>query len=183
MIAVVPVLAACQGSTVTVAAEPVYASNVASSLDFCTTQEQGQVVPADPANYQALIPKLTAGQTLLLAPGEYPRLVIANIRGAPGRCITITGPRGSRRATIFGEIGNNTVEIIDSSYVVVSNLVIDSRGVPGADGIKAPTAAQGATHHVVVDGNLIIGASETQQTDGSRPRPQPGIGSFGETRS
>ena len=150
----------------TVAAEPVYASNVASSLDFCMTREQGRVVPADPANYQALIPKLTAGQTLLLAPGEYPRLVIANIRGAPGRCITITGPTGSRRATIFGEIGNNTVEIIDSSYVIVSNLMIDSRDVPGADGIKAPGTTQGATHHVVVDGNLIIGAGASQQTDG-----------------
>jgi hypothetical protein len=90
LVAVVPVLAACQGGAATVVAEPVYASNVASSLDFCMTREQGRVVPADPANYQALIPKLTAGQTLLLAPGEYPRLVIANIRGAPGRCITIT---------------------------------------------------------------------------------------------
>ena len=80
------------------------------------------MVPADPASYQALIPTLSAGQTLILAPDEYPRLVIANIRGAPRRCITITGPTGSRRATIFGEIGNNTVEIIDSSYVVVSNL-------------------------------------------------------------
>jgi hypothetical protein len=148
---------------VTVAAEPIYASNVASSRDFCKTPEHGWVVPADPANYQALIPTLSAGQTLMLAPGEYPRLVIANIRGAPGRCITIKGPTGSRRATIFGAIGNKTVEIIDSSYVAVSNLVIDSRGVPGADGIKA---AQGATHHVVVDGNLIIGAGATQQTDG-----------------
>ena len=117
LVAVVPVLAACQGGAATVVAEPVYASNVASSLDFCMTREQGRVVPADPANYQALIPKLTTGQTLRLAPGEYPRLVIANIRGAPGRCITITGPTGSQRATIFGEIGNNTVEIIDSSYV------------------------------------------------------------------
>jgi len=117
-----PVLAACQGSGVTVAAEPVYASNLALSRDFCIAREQGRVVPADPASYQALIPTLSAGQTLILAPDEYPRLVIANIRGAPGRCITITGPTGSRRATIFGEIGNNTVEIIDSSYVVVSNL-------------------------------------------------------------
>ena len=164
--AVARALTACQGSAVTVAAEPVYASNVASSLDFCMTREQGRVVPADPANYQALIPTLSAGQTLMLAPGEYPRLVIANIRGAPGRCITITGPTGSRRATIFGEIGNNTVEIIDSSYVIVSNLMIDSRDVPGADGIKAPGTTQGATDHVVVDGNLIIGAGASQQTDG-----------------
>ena len=78
-----PVLAACQGSGVTVAAEPVYASNLALSRDFCIAREQGRVVPADPASYQALIPTLSAGQTLILAPDEYPRLVIANIRGAP----------------------------------------------------------------------------------------------------
>jgi hypothetical protein len=30
---------------------------------------------------------------------------------------------------IFGQVGNQTVEIVDSSYLVVSNLVIDGRGV------------------------------------------------------
>jgi hypothetical protein len=79
-----------------------------------------------------MIPGLVAGDTLVLAPGEYPRLTIANLAGAPGRCVTITGPAGDRPAVIFGEIGNKTVEIIDSSYIVVTNLVIDGRGIPGA---------------------------------------------------
>jgi hypothetical protein len=139
---------------------------MASSRQFCAAREQGRVVLADPSNYRALIAKLTVGQTLLLAPGEYPRLVIANVHGEPGRCITITGPTGTRRATVMGEIGNNTVEIISSSYVILRNLVIDSRGVPGADGIKAPAAMQGTTHHVALEGNLIIGAGASQQTDG-----------------
>jgi hypothetical protein len=30
---------------------------------------------------------------------------------------------------IFGQIGNQTVEIIDSSYIVLSNLVVDGGGV------------------------------------------------------
>ncbi len=76
---------------------------------------------------------------------------------------------GTGRRTVrshFGETGNKTVEIIDSSYIVVSNLVIDGRGLPGADGIKAPASPHPATHHIVLDGNLIIGAGATQQTDG-----------------
>jgi hypothetical protein len=113
-----------------------------------------------------MIGGLVPGDTLVLTAGEYPRLTIANLAGAPGRCITITGPAGDRPAVIFGEIGNKTVEIIDSSYIVVSNLVIDGRGLPGADGIKALASPHPATHHVVLDGNLIIGAGANQQTDG-----------------
>jgi hypothetical protein len=145
------------------AAAPVYEQESASR-DFCVTRES--VLHADPSNYRTLLPRLIAGDTLLLAPGQYQRLTIANLRGAPGRCITIMGPPGSQRAIIFGEIGNKTVEIIDSSYVVLTRLVIDSRGIPGADGIKALTSPGSATHHVVLDGNLIIGAGATQQTDG-----------------
>jgi hypothetical protein len=113
-----------------------------------------------------MIPGLVPGDTLVLAAGEYPRLTIANLAGAAGLCITITGPAGDRPAVIFGEIGNKTVEIIDSSYLVISNLVIDGRGLPGADGIKALASPHPATHHVVLDGNLIIGAGANQQTDG-----------------
>ena len=120
----------------------------------------------DPSNYRRLIAGLVPGDTLVLAAGEYPRLTIANLSGAPGRCVTITGPAGERPAVIFGEIGKRTVEIIDSSYIVLSNLVIDGRGLPGADGIKALASPHPATHHIVLDGNLIIGAGANQQTDG-----------------
>jgi hypothetical protein len=70
-----------------------------------------------------MIPGLMPGDTLVLAAGEYPRLTVANLAGALGRCITITGPASDRPAVILGEIGHRTVEIIDSSYLVVSNLV------------------------------------------------------------
>jgi hypothetical protein len=113
-----------------------------------------------------MIGGLVPGDTLVLTAREYPRLTIANLAGAPGRCITITGAAGDRPAVIFGDIGNKTVEIIDWSYIVVSNLVIDGRGLPGADGVKALASPHPATHHVVLDGNLIIGAGANQQTDG-----------------
>jgi hypothetical protein len=73
-----------------------------------------------------MIPGLVAGDTLVLAGGDYPRLTMANLAGAPGRCVTITGPAGDRPAVIFGEIGNRTVKIIDSSYIEISNLVCRS---------------------------------------------------------
>jgi hypothetical protein len=134
--------------------------------DFCAAQEPRRILRADPSNYRRTIGGLVPGDTLVLASGEYPRLTIANLAGAPGRCITITGPAGDRPAVIFGEIGNRTVEIIDSSYIVITNLVIDGRGLPGADGVKAVASPHPATHHIVVEGNLIVGAGANQQTDG-----------------
>jgi hypothetical protein len=166
LVAVAPALSGCQGPGERAAATPAYEPTGTPPRDFCTTQQAGRVLRADPTNYRTLLSSLIAGDTLLLAPGEYSRLEVANLRGMPGHCITITGPPRNPRAIIYGEIGNKTVEIVDSSYLVISNLVIDSRGLPGADGIKAPAAPLSVTHHVVLDGNLIIGAGATQQTDG-----------------
>jgi hypothetical protein len=158
-------LSACQGSGGMMAAGGNEPRGTPPS-DFCAAQEPTRILRADPSNYRSMIGGLVPGDTLVLTAGEYPRLTIANLAGAPSRCITITGPAGDRPAVIFGEIGNKTVEIIDSSYIVVRNLVIDGRGLPGADGIKALASPHPATHHVVLDGNLIIGAGANQQTDG-----------------
>jgi hypothetical protein len=135
------------------------------SEEFCAAKGQGRILRADPSNYQELVRALRAGDTLVLTAGRYPRLTIANLNGAPARCITVTGPPAGPRPVIAGQAGNNTVEIVDSSYIVVSNLTIDSLGM-GGDGIKAPRAAHAATHHIVLDRNLIIGAGGFQQTDG-----------------
>jgi hypothetical protein len=135
------------------------------SRDFCAAKGQGRVLRADPTDYGKLVPVLQAGDTLQLAAGQYPRLTIANLNGEPGRCITVAGPAADPRAVIAGQGGHNTVEIINSSYIVISNLTIDSRGM-GGDGIKAPRAEHPATHHIILDGNLIIGAGGGQQTDG-----------------
>jgi hypothetical protein len=134
--------------------------------NFCALNELGRILRGDPSNYRRLLPTLRPGDTLLLAPGPYQLLTIAHVVGAPARCITITGPSTGPRAVIVGEIGSNTGEIVDSSYVVVSNLTIDSRGIPGADGIKAPATPHPATHHIVLDNNLIVGAGANQQNDG-----------------
>jgi hypothetical protein len=134
--------------------------------NFCAPRMPGQVIAADPSNYQHLLTRLEPGDTLRLEPGIYRRLTIAGLNGAPGACITIAGPIAGPRAKIIGENGYNTVSIERSSYLVLRNLVIDSAGIPGADGIKAPRTQSAATHHIVLDGNLIIGAGANQQTDG-----------------
>jgi hypothetical protein len=140
--------------------------NEAPLAKFCASEEPGRFFQAGPSTYRALLATLMPGDTLLLTPGEYPRLRIADLHGAPGRCITISRPAGPARAVIVGEAGHRTVEIVDSSYVVVKDLVIDSRNIPGADGVKAPATGRSPPHHIVLDGNLIIGAGATQQTDG-----------------
>src|SRR5215469_12755864 len=133
---------------------------------FCAASTAGRVVQGDPSNYRTLLAQLGPGDTLRLAAGSYRPLTIAGVKGAPGRCVTITGPTAGPRAIIIGEPGHNTLEIADSSYLVVANLTIDSHGIPGAYGIAVTPKAGSLIHHIIIDGNLIIGAGATQQTDG-----------------
>ena len=147
------------------AAMPAHEPIAVPSEDFCTASAPGRTLQADPDNYQELIGTLQAGDTLLLAAGRYRRLTIADLNGEPGRCITVTGPTAGQRAVIAGEVRHSTVDIVSSSYIVLSNLAIDSLGM-GGDGIKAPRTTHAATHHIVLDGNLIAGAVAGQQTDG-----------------
>ena len=151
-------------ASATASAMPPHDPSGVPSDGFCVAKGQA-VLRADPSNYQELVPALRPGDTLLLISGRYPRLTIANLTGEPGRRITVTGPAEGPRAVIAGQKGYTTVEIVDSSYIVVSNVTIDSLGM-GGDGIKARRAAHQAMHHIVLDGNLIIGAGTFQQTDG-----------------
>jgi hypothetical protein len=149
-----------------VAATPSDSAPAVPSDDYCVPRQIGRVLTADPANYQTVLARLSPGDTLLLKPGSYRRLAVSGVNGAPGACITIAGPAAGARARIIGESGSNTVSIEQSSFVVVRGLVIDSAGIPGANGIKAPRMRAGATHHIVLDGNLIVGAGANQQNDG-----------------
>ena len=93
-------------------AAPVRQVSSAPVEDFCASGRSGRILRGDPSNYRRLLPTLRPGDTLLLAPGPYRLLTIARINGAPGRCITITGPATGPRAVIVGAIGSNTVEIV-----------------------------------------------------------------------
>jgi hypothetical protein len=123
------------------------------------------VVSADPSNYRALLTTLKPGDTLNLAPGTYPRLNIKGLNGTPDQWITITGPPSGPPAIIIGEPEYNTVEILNSSYLAIENLRIDSRGIPGAFGISARYHEENLTHDIRIEGNTLVGQNGGQQTD------------------
>jgi len=123
-------------------------------------------VNAEPSNYQALLRNLKPGDTLNLAPGKYPPLNLTNLNGTPEEWIVITGPSEAPPAVIEGAPEHNTVEITDCSYVSIENLVIDSRGIPGAFGISATGHEHNQTHDIRIEGNTLIGQNGSQQTDG-----------------
>ena len=141
-------------------------SRGAAPAELCSTSGTGERITANPSNYAHIMRTLRPGQTMLLAPGNYPRLNIVNLRGQPGKCIVITGPKDGPPAVIHGVPRFNTVDIVNSSYVALKNVLIDSRGIPGAFGISAGRGTSSVTHHILIEGNTLIGQGGAQQTDG-----------------
>lgn len=133
---------------------------------LCSNTGTGRRIPASPSNYAEIVKTLKPGDTMMLEPGNYPRLTIAGLRGEPGRCIIITGPKEGTPAVIQGAPRFNTVDIVNSSYVALQNLLIDSRGIPGAFGISAGRGTSSLTHHILIEDNTLIGQGGAQQTDG-----------------
>lgn len=123
------------------------------------------VVEANPSNYRSLLGALKPGDTMKLAAGRYSKLYINRLRGTEAAWITITGPASDSPAVITGSYGYNTVEILDSSYVAIQNLRIDSRGIAGAFGISARGGEDNHTHHIRIEGNIFVGQNGGQQTD------------------
>jgi hypothetical protein len=80
--------------------------------------------------------------------------------------VTITGPESGSPAVVLGSSGINTVEILNSSYVSIENLRIDSRGIPGTFGISAKGHEENLTHDIRIENNVLIGQNGGQQTDG-----------------
>src|SRR5579862_6525184 len=137
-----------------------------AALFYAAQPGTAAVVEANPANYRALLRDLNPGDTLNLAPGNYSRLPIRDVNGTPDAWITITGPKSGPPAVIFGVLHNNTVEITNCSYLAIENLRIDSRGIPGAFGISAREHDRNVTHHIRIEGNVLVGLDGGQQTDG-----------------
>jgi hypothetical protein len=123
-------------------------------------------IDANPSNYQALLRRLKPGDTFNLAPGTYPTLTLSGLNGTPEAWITIAGPPQGPPALIVCEPGrHNTVEIYNSSYLVIENLRIDSRGIPGAFGIAAHGREQNVVHDIRIEGNTFVRQDGNQQTD------------------
>ena len=123
-------------------------------------------ITANPSNYRTVLRSLKPGDSMVLSPGEYKPLYLSDLNGTPEAWITIKGPAVGAPAIIVGESGSNTVEIVNSSYLAIENLRIDSQGIPGAFGISAKGRNLNRTHDVRIEGNSLVGQNGNQQTDG-----------------
>jgi len=122
-------------------------------------------VNADPSTYQAALATVKPGDTLHLAAGTYPLLVVSSLNGTAQSPITITGPAAGG-AVVQGDASDNVVEIVNSSYVVLQNLTIDSMGLDGVFGVSAKGGTSNTVHDITIEGCTLKGQGASQQTDG-----------------
>ncbi len=120
------------------------------------------VIDADPSNYRALLGTLGPGDTMVLAPGSYARLTLSGLRGEPGGWIVITGPTTGEPAIITSESCCNTVQLYDSAYVAVENLVVDVGGLA----VDAINAKDSVSHHIRIEGCTLQNFPNDQQIVG-----------------
>jgi hypothetical protein len=125
---------------------------------------RADVIEATPATYRAALKRLRPGDTLQLSPGSYRHLPVFDLNGNDDAWITIMGPVSGPAAVITGTPSANAVEIVNSSYVSIENLRIDSAGIPGSFGVSAK-GADNFTHHIRLEANVFVGQGGGQQTD------------------
>lgn len=123
-------------------------------------------IPATPGDYKSLLPTLQPGDTLQLAAGTYPRLNISGLNGDSSSPITIEGPQSGAPAVIEADTGPccNTIEITNSSYVVLRRLTVDGLHVDGAFGLSAKGGTGNLVHHITVEDCTFINHDGSQQT-------------------
>jgi hypothetical protein len=127
----------------------------------------GTTYEADPSNYVDVIEQLQPGDTLNLAAGDYdncstPGLYVNGVHGTESEPITITGPESGAPATIHGCSGYNIIQIDDSSYVTIKNLVVNG-GNLDLDGINSKDAP---THDITFDSIELYNLGTEQSTVG-----------------
>ena len=117
----------------------------------------------NPSNYRSVISTLTPGSVLQLETGTYTDgLPIINMHGEAGLPIEITGPTQGDPAVFTGNPCCNTIQIQDSSYIVISNLRIDGNNISGIDAVNG----RGITHNITVSNLTIVGHAPDQGTIG-----------------
>ncbi len=131
------------------------ATSVASAADL----------QADPSNYVSQLGKLQPGDTLHLAAGTYTKqLNISGLNGSPQALISITGPDSGAAAIFVGNSCCNTVEFLNSSYVVVRSITVDAQHLPGVFGVSAKGGTSNLVHHIRIEGCTFLNHDGSQQT-------------------
>lgn len=135
------------------------------------TPAPGNVINANPSDYLTKLAALRAGDTLLLAPGNYgvdaqgsdtsnpPGLPVFNLNGSPSAPITITGPATGAMPVLMGRSTHNTIRFERSSYIVVRRIVVDGRRLGGAG-----VAAQDVCHDITIEDCQFLRHDDDQQT-------------------
>ena len=120
---------------------------------------------AGPQDYREFLPRLTAGDRLLLRAGDYERgLPLRDLNGEPGHPIIIEGPPAEPRARFIARPGANTVSLVNVRHVSVRNLELDGRNLP-VDAVKAEGHARYA-HFVTLENLYIHDHAASQQNVG-----------------
>jgi hypothetical protein len=131
------------------------------------TFAQSSEISANSSDYREKMRTLQPGDVLMLAPGRYSTLLaIDNLNGTPDAWITIRGPAGDAAAVFTADPGPccNTIEIRNSSYVAIENLMVDGQGVDGAFGVSAKDGLSNHVHHIRIENCTFLRHDASQQT-------------------
>ncbi len=124
-------------------------------------------IQAGPDDYKTAVAALQPGDTLHLAAGTYPKLlVVNNLKGTEAQPIVIEGPSSGEPAVFTADPGPccNTVEIKNSEHVVLRHLTIDGKGVAGAFGVSAKDGTGNRVHHITIEDCTFVGHDADQGT-------------------
>jgi hypothetical protein len=120
---------------------------------------------AGPGDYRAALWTLKPGDTLRLKAGVYTEgLSIAYLNGTEAAPIVITGPATGAPALFLARPADNTVSLVNTSYVTIRHLTLEGQGHP-VDAVKAEGYSDWA-HHIVLEDLIISGHGHDQQTVG-----------------
>ena len=122
-------------------------------------------IPAGPLNYRPLMRQLQPGDSLLLAPGDYADgLPVHRLVGTAAAPIRIRAANPSARPRFISRGDRNTVSIVDSAHVAISDLDLDGDNLY-VDAVKAEGHSRFA-HFITLENLRITGHGPHQQNVG-----------------
>ena len=120
-----------------------------------------EIYVAGPDNYLELLKRLTPGDHLRLKPGVYAGgLPLRGITGAADTPIIIEGPLNGAVAVFRARPGANTINLADSSHLIVKDLILDGDNLP-VDAIVTERHSS-LVHHITLERLTIIGHGHDQ---------------------
>ena len=101
---------------------------------------------AGPDTYRTVLPRLQAGDRLLLDPGTYARgLPLHHLAGEPDAPIVIEAADPTRAPHFLARLGAHTVSLVNVRHVTVRHLELDGRNL-AVDAVRAEGHSRYADH-------------------------------------